>query len=129
MMRPLLAQCLCPNRHCLLALAFPAGDISAAEALEAIQTAAAVAIQKETSSAATATLHKLGLPVGINPWCALCGAPSEKWIFEVAETTQGDPEKLIEELRLLERVQRESAEYLKSIGMAYDGPTPAGSLN
>jgi hypothetical protein len=66
-----IAQCLCPQRHCILAGADEAEDAVAAQAI--------VERLRET----IATAQEAGV---INPWCGLCNAATESWRYECSRT-------------------------------------------
>jgi hypothetical protein len=65
----LLLQCLCPARHCIIALAGEAPPATAESMTEQARAGLDAAIAAHT----------------INPWCELCKAKREQWSFEVAE--------------------------------------------
>jgi hypothetical protein len=73
MSKPHIVQCLCgPARHCIMAYAYetppesPSFGMSASEKLRVLVD---LAIEE----------HR------INPWCSLCRAKREQWVFEDAE--------------------------------------------
>lgn len=66
-----LAQCLCPDRHAILATAGEAADADAARDL--------VDHLRRVVEQFTAD----GL---LNPWCGLCHAPSDRWSYELKRT-------------------------------------------
>jgi len=100
--RVLLAQCLCPQRHCILA---------AAEETDDAQTLAA-----QLRDAVTDFLKE----PGINPWCGLCGAKADTWRVEVRRSIYKTMAEAEPELRKHEAMQQESAALLKRLGMAFD---------
>lgn len=110
MSRPKLVQCLCPQRHCISAIAFLNIDDEHAAAMM------------------QAALRELLDAHRLNPWCGLCGAKAETWCYEVA-TLKAEWDEAVEELKASARAQCETADYLKSIGLAYDRPARMGSLN
>jgi hypothetical protein len=67
-----IAQCLCPQRHCILATAGEAENEAAAEAT------VAGPLRKQV-----AELLKSG---EINPWCGLCNARAETWRYDLARS-------------------------------------------
>lgn len=84
-----LAQCLCPERHCILAAADLADSAAEAQAIVAsLEQAVAEVLAK-------------GL---IDPWCGLCRAPAESWRVEVGRTAWRD---LADARPVLEQVERE----------------------
>jgi hypothetical protein len=64
----LLAQCLCPRRHCILAAA---ADDRDAEALRQVLMDG---------------VRRLLLTKALHPWCGLCGAGEGSWTYEVGRT-------------------------------------------
>lgn len=98
----MLAQCLCPQRHCILAAA------------------------SETETADTMT-HKLRAQIRhwlvsdvINPWCGLCGAPRETWTYEVGRTRYRTMAEAAPALRQMEAMQIRSRAVLHALGLTYD---------
>jgi len=70
-----IAQCLCPDRHCICALTDEIDDRDdPAPLAEALAKALADTVRKMLA-------EKL-----LNPWCGLCEAPEASWHFEVART-------------------------------------------
>ena len=67
-----LAQCLCPDRHAILALAGEAVDAEEAE--------------REIAAPFRANVDDVIRLRMVNPWCSLCHAPRESWIFELERT-------------------------------------------
>ena len=74
-MRVWITQCLCPQRHCILATAGEADNEREAEEL------VAVPLRKHIGG-----LLKAGT---INPWCGLCHAKAETWHYELGRTRFG----------------------------------------
>jgi len=67
-----IAQCLCPARHAIAA--------SYGEADGQLQA------EREVRRALTFAI-RMALHAGdINPWCGLCDAASDSWVFELART-------------------------------------------
>jgi hypothetical protein len=99
----LLAQCLCPNRHTIAAVA----DAGPQEDMVAGLRAAVRACLQTT----------------LNPWCGICGAIAETWTYEVGVTrfkTMAEAERV---LNAEEAAQQAIAEILKAQGRTYDAPT------
>lgn len=71
MKQPKRAQCLCPNRHPLLEVAWK--GIPDEEGLREIEALV-------ERSIAEGSLH---------PWCALCGKPRESWTYEIQPLPEG----------------------------------------
>lgn len=59
-----IIQCLCPQRHCVLAVAYDDAKTTGKEALELFQSAVLMAVEG----------------AGLNPWCGLC--QSQDWFYE-----------------------------------------------
>ena len=67
--KPRIVQCLCgPARHCITALAYEphAGDMTEENATGRLEQFVDKAIGERL----------------INPWCAICRARRERWVFE-----------------------------------------------
>jgi len=119
-MRPKVVQCLCPQRHCILALAFK-DEVPDAEAI-AYARGAVASVMGETHYDPE-TLKLLGLTFPLNPWCGLCGAKADTWRYEVGVMREQDWDRAVSELRANEQAQQESAALLKAMGLAYDKPS------
>jgi hypothetical protein len=93
-----IAQCLCPQRHAILAAAKETVDRSEAEDLIA--------------QLRTQVTRMIGSGT-LNPWCGLCGSPVESWRYEVNRTRF----RLIEEAEpSLRQVEREQAAVREAFG-------------
>jgi hypothetical protein len=80
-----LAQCLCPDRHAILAAAGEAVDEQdATRLIFTVQTAVKDMLRSE-----------------LNPWCGLCHAPAESWRYEVGRTRFRTMEAAMPDLRRL----------------------------
>lgn len=86
-----IAQCLCPQRHCILAAAGAAEDARDAEEH--------IANPLRTRMAG---LLKSG---AINAWCGLCHSPADSWRYEIGSTRFASMEEAAEALRRSEREQ------------------------
>jgi hypothetical protein len=86
-----VAQCLCPQRHCIMAVADVADDEGAA--------------QLTLLPALRATVNEWLRSGAANPWCALCHASAETWRFEVGDTKLATMEQAAPVLRQSEREQ------------------------
>lgn len=104
-----LVQALCPDRHCILALA--SDELSADEARDRLKAFITVALAFGE----------------INPWCGLCGASAETWHYEVGPSRFASMEAARAALHAAEADQLESARLLRAAGLAYD--TPPGAQN
>jgi hypothetical protein len=67
-----ICQCLCPDRHCILAAAGEADTVTQAES--AVRTP----LRRKTL--------ELLRDQTFNPWCALCGANRATWKYELRRT-------------------------------------------
>ncbi len=86
-----IAQCLCPERHCIMAAATTAE--TEREARDAVLRPLRNAINQVLAIGA------------MNPWCALCGAEQPKWTFELGVTAWSNLEEANKELRRAEAEQ------------------------
>jgi hypothetical protein len=86
-----IAQCLCPQRHAILAATNEADDRSEAEATLIAQLR-------------THVRRMIGSGT-INPWCGLCKAPVESWRYELGRTPYRSIEEAEPSLRQSERAQ------------------------
>jgi len=81
-----IAQCLCPSRHCIIAVAFDEKD-GVNTTLEQFE----VLVKNYISEGK------------INPWCGICG--SEQWSYEAGRTRFETMEEALPQLERLERQQ------------------------
>jgi hypothetical protein len=86
-----IAQCLCPQRHAILAASSEAEDRQAAEerCLKPLR-------EQVTRMIGSGT---------INPWCGLCRAPLESWRYEVGRTRFASMQEAEPAMRQSEREQ------------------------
>jgi len=118
--RPKFAQCLCPKRHAILALMFPA-SLSDEEALNLLKQAVLIAIHPERyGPLVVEELKAKGVPVPFNPWCGLCGAKPDSWAYEVGFMKAQDWDDALKQAKQSEADQRVTAELMKLLGIAYD---------
>lgn len=94
----LLLQCLCPSRHCIIALAGEAPPATAENMTEQARAGLDGAIASKA----------------INPWCELCNAPRDQWAFEVAEIPGRTLADVLPELRRNEAEQLASQASIKA---------------
>jgi hypothetical protein len=89
-----IAQCLCPDRHCIVASAGVAESAEAAERalVGMLRAAIAGALRIEA----------------INPWCGICNAASETWHYEVKRTPFRTMAEATPALQDMERRQRQT---------------------
>jgi hypothetical protein len=98
-----LAQCLCPQHHCLLATIALGADEPIGRGL-----------QKEVEQRIRAKKQR--------PWCALCGAKQEEWRIEVGVMKATTAKEALATLMELAIEQRAAHDYLIATGQAYDSP-------
>lgn len=85
-----IAQCLCPQRHAILAAANEADDRKEAEDLIA--------------QLRTQVTRMIGSGT-FNPWCGLCKAPIESWFYELRRMPFHSMQEAEPVLRQSERAQ------------------------
>lgn len=90
-MRVWIAQCLCPDRHCILAVSGEAEGVADAttEILDPLR-------------AQVSALVKTG---AINPWCGICRAADVTWRYELGRTRFRTMEEARPELEASQREQ------------------------
>jgi hypothetical protein len=84
-----ITQCLCPQRHCIAAMAGEAAGRAAAERDIERRLRMRVAFLLVVTRA-------------LNPWCGLCGARSDTWKFELRRTRWRTMAEALPELKELE---------------------------
>jgi hypothetical protein len=87
-----IAQCLCPQRHCILA--------TAGEADTGLLAYESVAMPLREDIAKKLQAREL------NPWCGLCHAPADSWRYEVGRTRW---RTMAEAMPALKQVEAEEA--------------------
>jgi hypothetical protein len=90
-----IAQCLCPQRHAILAAAKEAEDQRAAEESVLAPLREQVAAWLRSGS--------------LNPWCGLCNSPSETWRYELGRTRHRSMAEAMPELKESEKQQQMTA--------------------
>jgi hypothetical protein len=98
-----VAQCLCPDRHCIVAAANEAN--SEAEAQEIT-----VQLRRQVTE-----LLRSG---AINPWCGICGAKRATWKYELGRTMFAT---IHEASPHLARLERENATARELFGDLHKG--------
>lgn len=96
-----IVQCLCPQRHCIVAVAAEAPSEAAALPL--------IATLRDRVAALIA--DKI-----IDPWCGLCQAPRERWQFELGRTGFATLAEAAPALAKTQADQRASAALLRAMG-------------
>lgn len=92
-----IAQCLCPDRHCVMGAAGEAGDQATAEA--------------EIMAPLREKIAELLAKDVINPWCSICHAGADTWRYE-GRTRFRTLEEALPELARSEAQQRATAALL-----------------
>ena len=82
-----IIQCLCPNRHCIMALAYDPDDIAHDVVLAGLQELVGIWIERGK----------------INPWCGICN--SHHWTYEQRRTKYKTMAEAKPELQRLELEQ------------------------
>ncbi len=90
MIRVWIAQCLCPQRHCILAAS---GEVDG-------EAEAEIALTQPLRYRVASLIRERTL----NPWCGICRATLETWTFEVGRTRW---ETLGEAMTELKRIEAE----------------------
>lgn len=98
MTRVWIAQCLCPQRHCIMAAAGEAADADAADQTVGTELREQVAALLQSGA--------------VNPWCGLCRSPVESWHYELGRTPFRSLAEAMPALRQEEEKQRLTAAVL-----------------
>lgn len=88
-MRVWIAQCLCPQRHCIVALSHECETRAQAERLADLLRAAIA--------------ETCGEGKDFNPWCSICGAKQETWHIEIGRTPYRSMAEAMPHLRRTEQ--------------------------
>jgi hypothetical protein len=91
-----LCQCLCPDRHCIMAAAHEAKTHAEADAL------ITVGLREQ--------LEGMIAEGTMNPRCGLCGASDATWRYELARTRFATMAEALPWLIELERANQEAAD-------------------
>lgn len=94
-----IAQCLCPQRHAILAASGEAEDQATAE--------------KDLIEPLRAHVTRMIGSGTINPWCGICKAPLESWRYEVGRTRFAT---MAEAEPVMRQSEREQAEVRRMFG-------------
>lgn len=97
-----LAQCLCPQRHTIIALADENRE------------------KEEFLNELRELIGKMLREKQLNPWCGLCGAKSDSWLYEVGDTEFDSLEEAIPAMAKLQSEQLRTAQILNSLGLTYN---------
>lgn len=92
--KPHIVQCLCPQRHCILAYAYQ--GIPDEEAVQELKHGIAVYIETAV----------------FDPFCAICGAKQETWFYEAGVLRSPDWETALKDLIQSEREQQITREWV-----------------
>jgi hypothetical protein len=90
-----IAQCLCPQRHCILSAAGEAD--SEADAVQNVEAP----LREQIADALQSTV--------LNPWCGLCRAPSDEWFYDLGRTGWRTLDEAIPAMKEFERQQTATA--------------------
>jgi hypothetical protein len=85
-----ICQCLCPSRHCIVAVVGEADSEAEAEANVRTPLRRRVA-----------ELLKAG---ALNPWCGICNASRATWRYEVRRTVFNSMDEAVPKLREVEEL-------------------------
>jgi hypothetical protein len=94
-----IVQCLCPKRHCIVGLAYEMGQAALGS------DGNDIALSPETAPSWLRGVLDGMILTGVNPWCGLCGAERDSWIYEDAKSKFTSIEEARPELERLEREQ------------------------
>lgn len=97
-----LVQCLCPHRHCIMALAFDPRAMADSEATDRLKESIAELIAEKS----------------INPWCELCR--SREWHYEVGVTGFATLEQARPILQEEQARQLATQAYFRDLPRRYD---------
>ena len=97
-----ILQCLCPERHCVLATAYEA---NAEEATR---------LEAEMSTVLAAEISDLIDKHVLNPWCGICKAGRSTWKVEAKDSGVPTLAEAMPYLKRCEAEQQATAAYLKA---------------
>jgi len=110
-MKVRIVQCLCgPARHCIIAVPYMPGLTAAQKDFGSNDDI--------TLTAENAAEYVKGLVDGLiarkafNPWCHLCNAKREQWVFEDAQTIFNSIQEAEGPLRQMEQEQARARRFL-----------------
>jgi hypothetical protein len=105
----IIAQALCPSRHCILACA-QEGEPAELEFM--LRTMIEMLVARND----------------LNAHCGLCGAPKRTWTYEVGITKYATQEEALPEIQRLEAEQLELRRQMFTSGRAFDVLHGTGKL-
>lgn len=112
-MRVRIAQCICPERHTLLAATCLNPEVEDKLLLDALR--GAVSRLRSGEKLVPTVMEKM------QPWCGICGAAESTWIYEVAWSKEFESaEHALAELTILENANIASRNLLHALGLTYD---------
>lgn len=85
-----IIQCLCPHRHCIMAIAYDSETIAPADAMLGLMVTVESAVEVKE----------------INPWCHIC--QSRDWHYEDAPTRFKTIDEAEPVLKLMEQMQKDT---------------------
>lgn len=83
-----ICQCLCPDRHCMLAI------VGEAESEEEAKSGVSAPLRRKMVEALNEGI--------LNPWCNLCGADRATWRYELRRTKFATMEEAIPHMHEIE---------------------------
>jgi hypothetical protein len=113
-MKARIAQCLCPQRHAIVAYVFNDPETDDARCKQMLLAAVGVLLAGGGRT--------LGAPLDkINPWCGICGTHKSSWIYEVCWTKEFDTyEQALAVVKELEAEQIVGRAILDMMGETHD---------
>jgi len=114
-MKARIVQCLCPQRHALLAIVIDNSEFSDDQLIAAMHVCVDALIAGRGKEIP-------GMPAErINPWCGMCGAPRLDWTIELQWTKNFETwQDAIDALRDCEARQLVGAAIADMLGVTYD---------
>lgn len=97
-----IAQCLCPQRHCILAAAHEADGEAEARAI--------ILSPLREQIDGLLKIH------AINPWCGICRSPVDTWTYEIGRTRWATMAEAAPEIRKSEAEQVATGAILGELG-------------
>ena len=93
-----ICQCLCPSRHCIMAVAFEPGEWP----------------DEKAQLALAGIVNKLVEAKIMNPWCGICRAPIKSWTYQADATLFDTLEAAQPVLKAFEQAQMRTAATMRN---------------